>query len=94
MLLDTFWVVVNPTQHSTLQDICFETTPVKYFQYCLGGTSGENPNRVATIEQENHKVHSSERTAKCDAEGRLRIRDAIVKSLADHNARLRQGDVR
>ncbi len=82
MLMEKFWVVKNPTEHSVMEDICFETTPVGYFQYCLGGTTGENPDRISKIEQECHQIHSSERTAKCEAEGRLRIRDTIMKSLA------------
>jgi hypothetical protein len=90
MLMETFWVVVNPKEHSTMQDICFETTPLKYFQYCLGGTSGENPHRIEKIEQECHAFHTSERTAKADAEGRMRIRETILKSIADHNARMKK----
>lgn len=91
MLMDKFWVVTNPRAQSTMGDICFETTPTGYAKFLLGGTHGDNADRVHQLEDECHAFHTSERTAKADAEGRLRIRDVIVNMNREHQASIREG---
>ncbi len=77
MRIGNFWVVVNPSEHSVKEDICFQATPLQYFQYCLGATSGENQERLAKIRDENHMFFADERAARTEAEGRIRIRETI-----------------
>lgn len=83
MKLTKFWVVRNPTEHSTIDDILFETTPIKYFQYCLGATAGENLDRISQIEQENHVFFAAEDkdAAEREAHSRMRIREGILQAL-------------
>lgn len=84
MLMDKVWVVKNPTEKSEMSDICWETTPSEFAKYVFGTGS------VVQFELERHSFHTSERTAKADAEMRLRVRDDLVKILADNQARLRE----
>lgn len=90
MLMEKFWVVKNPTEHSTVQDICWETTPNEFAKYVAGVNFLGNDLKYEAFEQECHAFHTSERTAKADAEGRMRIRDTILKTLAAHRAQIRE----
>ena len=85
MLTEKIWLVKNPTEVSEKGDILMEFTPNQLAQYVIG-------TGLDKFKEENHAFHTSERTADCDAEGRLRIRDTIVKMLATHNAKVRKAE--
>ncbi|GEM_PF-6386830 len=36
--LTSFWIVQDPTPDSTLEDICFETTPERHADWIIGGS--------------------------------------------------------
>lgn len=79
MMVEKFWVVKNPTELSEMVDICWETDVDTFARYVLGTADGEGPSR---FEQENHQVHTSECTARAEAQSRLKVRDEILKVLA------------
>lgn len=83
MLLDKFWVVRNPGPDSEMSECCFETDMATFSNYIFG--TGKD-----RFELENHVLHSSERTARADAEMRFRVRDDLVKILAANKAKLRE----
>jgi hypothetical protein len=80
MLTEKFWVVKNPTEHSEMVDVCWETDVNTFARYVLG--TGD----AARFEQECHQVHTSERTARSEAQLRLNLRDGILKTLAQSKA--------
>lgn len=79
MLTEKFWVVKNPTEQSEMADICWETDVNTFARYVLGTADGQGPSR---FEQECHQVHTSERTARAEAQLRLNLRDGILKTLS------------
>jgi hypothetical protein len=68
MELTKFWVVRDPCPVSEMVDICFETTMNNFRDYC-GGLERSR------FLQEKHTLHTSEMTAKADAQDRLDKRD-------------------
>lgn len=83
MLLDKFWVVRNPGPKSEMSECCFETDMPTFTNYVFG--TGKD-----RFEVENHTIHTSERSARADAEMRFRVRDDLVKILAANQAKLRE----
>lgn len=79
MLTEKFWVVKNPTELSEMGDVCWETDVNTFARYVFG-------TGLAQFEQECHQVHTSERTARAEAQLRLNLRDGILKTLAQHKA--------
>lgn len=80
MLTEKFWVVKNPTEQSEMGDICWETDVNTFARY----VHGTGP--VSKFEEECHQVHTSERTARAEAQLRLNLRDGILKTLAASRA--------
>lgn len=80
MLIEKFWVVKNPTELSEMVDVCWETDVNTFARYVLGTSIIEGG--AAKFEQECHQVHTSERTARAEAQLRLNLRDGILKTLA------------
>ena len=78
-LIETIWVVVNPKQHSDLDDIVVKTTPVKYVESIL-----EAKKNSEDIRLEYPSFYTNEETAKVDAMGRMKMRDAIFSSLTKY----------
>lgn len=83
MLMEKFWVVKNPTEHTTKSECCFEADMAFFVNYVFG-TGKER------FEQENHVLHTSELTASADADFRLKIRDDLVKILNANKESLRK----
>jgi len=79
MLTEKFWVVKNPTEHSEMVDVCWETDVNTFARYVLG-------TGLSKFEEECHQVHTSERTARTEAQFRLNVRDGILKTLAQSRA--------
>jgi hypothetical protein len=86
MLTEKFWVVKNPTEHSEMADVCWETDVNTFARYVLGTQVVDGGAPSSKFEQECHQVHTSERTARTEAQFRLNIRDGILKTLAQSKA--------
>jgi hypothetical protein len=79
MLTEKFWVVKNPTEHSEMADVCWETDVNTFARYVLGTSGGNGPSK---FEEECHQIHTSELSARAEARVRLNLRDGILKTLA------------
>lgn len=71
MVLRTFYVVRDPGEHSSLNDIVWETTASEFAGYVTAVG-------INTFNKEVHTLHDSEETAVADAEKRLYARDGRI----------------
>jgi hypothetical protein len=62
--LTKFWVVRDPSPVSEINDILFESDPVKYAAYCVGAG-------YRNVKDEHTAVYTTEGEAKKDALARL-----------------------
>ena len=70
MKIDRLWVVTDPTPNSVIEDILFDTSPVRFPYYVIG--TGADRWRA-----ENTTLYTEEAEARADAEARLRNRQSV-----------------
>lgn len=64
--------------------------PNEYAKYVVGGGVHISDAKYELFENENHTFHTSERTAKADAEGRMALQEKLLKMLSQHRDDIRK----